>query len=124
MQEETRMMMSSTYNPGYTHPPIHKLIHTHQIIKATIVGALGYFLWVHIIRFTLNVYALRKIPGPIPVPVLGNLYDKTALTSVSTLINLCLCVCMCPPRFESVDPNNFRCFRFPSLFLLSPSPSQ
>jgi hypothetical protein len=42
----------------------------------------GYFVVVHIIFFLMDVIKLSKIPGPVPVPVLGNLYDRMALTSV------------------------------------------
>eukprot|EP00624_Nannochloropsis_granulata_P007377 evm.model.NODE_7421_length_28612_cov_28.772577.8 len=41
----------------------------------------GYFVVVHIIFFLMDVIKLSKIPGPVPVPVLGNLYDRMALTS-------------------------------------------
>lgn len=42
----------------------------------------GYFVVVHIVFFLMDVIKLSKIPGPVPVPVLGNLYDRMALTSV------------------------------------------
>ena len=51
--------------------------------QAVVIGAVLYFVWVNIIKFFLDVVKLSSIPGPAPIPVLGNLYDKTALTSVS-----------------------------------------
>jgi hypothetical protein len=48
------------------------------------VGVGLYFVWTNFIKLFLDWIKLSKIPGPVPVPVLGNLYDKMALTSVRT----------------------------------------
>lgn len=41
-------------------------------------------MWVNFIKLYIDAYKLRNIRGPFPVPVLGNLNDKMALTSVSS----------------------------------------
>lgn len=41
-----------------------------------------YFIWSAFIKFGLDVYKLRRIPGPVAFPIVGNLYEKTPLTSV------------------------------------------
>lgn len=73
-------------------PPRHAAVLTrfpntptesNPTLQAVVIGAVLYFVWVNIIKFFLDVVKLSSIPGPAPIPVLGNLYDKTALTSVS-----------------------------------------
>lgn len=52
------------------------------MLQAIGIGAALYFVWVNFIKLYMDAYKLRNIPGPMPIPVLGNL-DKMALTSVS-----------------------------------------
>jgi len=47
-----------------------------------IMSIITYFIVIHVVFFLMDVIKLSKIPGPVPVPVLGNLYDRMALTSV------------------------------------------
>ncbi len=114
--------------PAYDPPlPTHPFHPPYLNLQAAVVGVALWCLYAHVFLFYLNVWKLRHIPGPLAVPVLGCLWDPTALISVR--IFLCWldwcdawpCIaCIHPPTSLSSSSTHPRTFCMQRLVFLVP----